>query len=83
MMVWKLVKPPPGQKLVRNYWIFEFKMNDQKEEACFKACLIVQEFSQVLEINFHQIYSDLKNPFHANPQQQCTKRTAKHRGNLA
>ena len=28
-------------------------------------------------------YSDLKNPFHANPQQQCASRTAKHRGNLA
>ena len=29
------------------------------------------------------MYSDLKNPFHANPQQQCAKRTAKHCGNLA
>ena len=30
-----------------------------------------------------QTYSDLKNPFHTNPQQQCVKRTAKHRGNIA
>ena len=29
------------------------------------------------------MYCDLKNPFHASPQQQCAKRTAKHRGNLA
>ena len=31
---------------------------------------------------WHQ-YSDLKNPVHANPQQQCTKCTAKHCGNIA
>ena len=30
-----------------------------------------------------QTYSDLKNPFHTNPQQQCAKHTAKYRGNLA
>lgn len=30
MKVWELVEPPPGWKRIRNRWVFEFKMNDQK-----------------------------------------------------
>ncbi|KIK18677.1 hypothetical protein PISMIDRAFT_14173 [Pisolithus microcarpus 441] len=57
MGVWTLVELPPGRKLVGNRWVFEFKPVDLKGGSKFKACLVVQGFSQVPGVDFHQTYA--------------------------
>ncbi|KIK15938.1 hypothetical protein PISMIDRAFT_16132 [Pisolithus microcarpus 441] len=57
MGVWKLVEPPCGRKLVGNRWVFEFKPIDLKGGSRFKARLVVQGFSQVPSVDFHQTYA--------------------------
>ena len=53
---WKLVDAPISINIIGCKWIFKVKKNAAENIVCYKACLVVQEFFQVLDIDYFNIY---------------------------
>lgn len=52
----KYKKLPPRQKTIESKWVFKVKYHPDEFVASFKARLVIQEFSQVPNINFCKIF---------------------------
>jgi len=50
--VYELADLPPGQKAIKNCWVFDLKSNGWK-----KACLVTKGFSQIEGLDFDEIFS--------------------------
>jgi len=50
--VYKLADLPPGQKAIKNRWVF-----DLKSDGCKKAHLVAKGFSQIEGLDFDEIFS--------------------------
>ena len=56
---WKLVDVPISINIIGCKWIFKVKKNAAEIIFCYKTCLVIQEFSQVLGINYFDIYTPI------------------------
>lgn len=54
---WILVKPPNGQKVIDNRWVFKLKQNADGGIDRFKARLVVRGFTQEYGIDYHETFS--------------------------
>ena len=50
--VFELVDCPRDQKVIKNRWVFDVKLDGRK-----KACLVVKGFSQIEGLDFSQVFS--------------------------
>ena len=54
---WDLVELSTGRKPIRRKWVFKKKMNAKDKVEKYKARLVAKGYSQVLGINFGDIFS--------------------------
>ena len=54
---WALVKKKPGEKVLRNRWIFKLKKNPDGSIDKFKARLVVQGFRQTEGVDYGETFS--------------------------
>ncbi|KAM1926068.1 hypothetical protein ACFX13_033281 [Malus domestica] len=52
---------PPYVKPVSYKWVFVKKHNEKNEIVSYKACLVAQDFSQLLRIDYDETYSPVIN----------------------
>ncbi|TFY76085.1 hypothetical protein EWM64_g7924 [Hericium alpestre] len=52
MGTWRLTDKPPGANVIGSKWVFKIKCNATGAISKYKACLVVQGFSQILGINY-------------------------------
>ncbi|KAG8481754.1 hypothetical protein CXB51_027217 [Gossypium anomalum] len=56
--IWDLVKLPKGKKVVRCKWVFKKKEGTPRvEEPKYKARLVAKGYSQILRVNFTNVFS--------------------------
>lgn len=54
---WTLVKPPTGQKIIDNRWVFKVKQNTDGSIERYKARLVVRGFTQEYGIDYQETFS--------------------------
>jgi len=57
--MWKLVDAPIHVNIVGYKWVFKVKKDVVGNIFCYKACLVTQEFSQVLDIDYFDTYTPI------------------------
>ena len=54
-----LVNKPPGQKILKNRWVFKLKLEEDKKKPRYKARLVVKGFGQRAGIDYEEIFSQV------------------------
>jgi Reverse transcriptase (RNA-dependent DNA polymerase) len=58
-MVWNLVAPPVGVKLIANKWVFKRKIDMDGNMTVYKARLVAKCFKQIINVDYDEIFSPI------------------------
>jgi Reverse transcriptase (RNA-dependent DNA polymerase) len=54
---WRLEELPPGVNVISSKWVFKAKKDASGWVVCYKACLVVQGFSQIDGVDYDDTYA--------------------------
>jgi len=57
--IFDMVSKHEGYKVVNCKWVFKTKLGPNGQVKCYKAHLVIKEFSQVEGIDFNEMYSSV------------------------